>query len=111
MSSHSTRPVRVMGSGLAAAVLLAVPAFALCYADMDVFSPSAPVSAVAPAAADESVILSNWQFTSDGDHDRDDRRSTHPTPARRFIPPGGLNRPTRSRTLTTNPGTPAVDRR
>ncbi len=91
MSSHSTRPVRVMGSGLAAAVLLAVPAFALCYADMDVFSPSAPVSAVAPAAADESVILSNWQFTSDGDHDRDDRRSTHPTrrsthPTRRTEP-------------------------
>ena len=54
---------RLVGSVFTGVILLAVPAFALCCADLEVFTPQAPYNAAVPMATDDSIVLTNWQFT------------------------------------------------
>ena len=54
---------RLAGSVLTGVILLAVPAFALSFADLEVFSSQAPYNAAVPTASDDSIVLTNWQFT------------------------------------------------
>jgi hypothetical protein len=64
MSDHKSQFARAIGTISTVVVLLAVPAFAISFADASIFSQptSVDVSPVA-RATDDSTILANWQFT------------------------------------------------
>src|SRR5438132_580880 len=62
----------VLSGALTAVVLFAVPALAIYFADLSVFSESvrlADVRAAVAHGADDAVLLANWQFTDSQSED------------------------------------------
>ena len=72
---------QAIATGVTVLVLLAVPAFAILFADVDLFAqPAAQVAAHSGQVSDvpvDSLVLSNWQFTSNSRHSFHPRHSDH----------------------------------
>lgn len=81
---------RSIGTAVAVLVLLAVPAFAISFADVSVFSPSTNLNPSQVAnAGNDGTILNGWQFTCY-------TRQPAPTkPTRRTQPPKPPTKPTK----------------
>jgi hypothetical protein len=76
MSNQKSHFARVFGTIATVVVLLAVPAFAISFADASIFSrPTNVDPSAAVRVADDSTILNGWQFTG---HTRHVRHTDHP---------------------------------
>lgn len=73
MSQKKSQLAQVIGTALTVVILLAVPAFAISFADVSIFAQSASLDpSPATTSGDDATILNNWQFTGDTRH------SSHP---------------------------------